>query len=504
MEEKKHLESAKETVALEKKSAFDTKEELLQTEIEKYKANIEHLKKLIDVHKQLIKDDKEIQADLGADVLNDLVDKIKKLERELLTKKLELKLHKDKKIHDYNVEQDKVDYEYYYPGKSKGWIKKRLINWQKNIAKEKTEKEDTFEKKVQFKPYKRDIFLRFTYDIAGKIIPYPLNCFILSLILLPIIILPFYFVLGPESFYVPDSTIGVLESSTFMMVVIFIPIILIVLKEIFKKYEQTFQTLRDVAKVSDEDYQEFVSISNWTIQSPSVIYFWIGTWIVMIILGINFYNNPKPIDLIDDVGISGLIAMIIVYIVTSTIVISLSWYLIAIVRSIRRFTTMPLDIRPLDPDNAAGLKPLSQLSFNLSLVSLLGVAGIMYAIFLGGRNIYEPTTILFLACLVLLMFVLFLLPLTNAHNVMEDQKSKILKILSAEHALAYKKIKEEIPKAGPSINADSLTELQGIAELYDRANSMPVWPFDFRTITNLIAAIGLPLFLIFLESIIFG
>ena len=102
------------------------------------------------------------------------------------------------------------------------------------------------------------------------------------------------------------------------------------------------------------------------------------------------------------------------------------------------------------------------------------------------------------------MVILFLLPLSNAHNVMGEQKSKILKILSAEHALTYKKIQEEIPKAGPSINEDSLTELQGIAELYDRANSMPVWPFDFKTLTNLIAAIGLPLFLIFLDSLIFG
>jgi len=500
---KSHEKSFKETLPKRKKIAFDAKEELLHTEIEKYEKNIEHLKKLIAVHKQMVKEDTEIQADLGSGVLTDLVEKIKTLEKELLTKKLELTLHKNNIIQENIVEQKEINFDHYYSEKLKE-CKKRFSTWQNNVTPNEIEKINKKGTKEQFKPYKRDIFLRFTYDIVGRIIPYPLNCFVLSLLLLPIILLPFYIVLGPGSLYTADSTIGVLESTTFMIVAVLIPISLIVLKEIFKKYNQTFQYLRDVAKVSDDDYQEFISLSNWSLQSPSVTYFWIGTWIFVIIFSINFYNNPKPTDLIDDVGIFGLISMIVVYIVTSTIVISLSWYLLSIVRTIRRFTSMPLDIRPLDPDNAAGLKPLSQLSFNLSLVSLLGVAGIMFGLFIGGRNIYEPTTILVLAGLVLMMIVLFLLPLSNAHNVMGEQKSKILKVLSAEHALAYKKIQEEIPKAGPSINEDSLTELQGIAELYDRANSMPVWPFDFKTLTNLIIAIGLPLFLIILESLIFG
>ncbi len=85
--------------------------------------------------------------------------------------------------------------------------------------------------------------------------------------------------LGPGSLYTADSTVGILESTTFMMVTVLIPTSLIVLKEILKKYKQTFQNLRDVAKVSDEDYQEFISLSNWTLQSPTVTYFWIGAWI---------------------------------------------------------------------------------------------------------------------------------------------------------------------------------------------------------------------------------
>lgn len=503
LDNKRNERSIEDVLSKEEKESFDTSAELLITEIEKYKKNIKNIKELIKLQNELKKSDESLKDDISNEILKELNERIKILEKELATKKLELKLFYNSMKKDKKIKDDKINYEHFYNEKPKE-TKNRLINWQNKISKKKEKTEDKKRKKEPFKPYKRDFFLRFTYDIVGKYIPYPINCFIISLLLLPIIILPFYFILGPGSLYTTDSTIGILESTTFMMVIVLIPITLIVLKEIFKKYEQTFHNLRDVAKVSDEDYQEFISLSNWTLQSPSVIYFWVGTWIIIFIFSINFYNNPKPTDLIDDVGITGLIAMIVVYIITSTIVISLSWYLFSIVRAIRRFTFMPLDIRPLDPDNAAGLKPLSQLSFNLSLVSLLGVAGIMFALFVGGRSIYEPSTILFLSALVLCMFVLFLLPLSNAHNVMDEQKSKILKILSFEHALAYKRIRDQIPKAGPSITEDTLTELQGIAELYDRANSMPVWPFDFKTISNLIAAIGLPLFLILLESVIFG
>lgn len=497
--------SVKDTISRENKNAFDPKEELLITEIEKYKTNIDHLKKLQSLHKKSVKDDVELKADLGGELLTNIVEKIKILEKELLIKKLELRLHQSKINKDEIVEQEEIIYSQYYPKKPKGFIKERLTDWQDKLISANNEEKDSIDKKEQFRPYKKDIFLRFTYDIVGKVIPYPFNCFILSLILIPFIIAPYYFVLGPESLYTSDSTVGALETTSFMVAILLIPLALIILHEIFKKYRQTFQNLRDVAKVSDEDYQEFISLTNWTLQSPSIYYLWIIAWSATIILVSYIYYNPLKTDILALTGsYFGLISLMINFLIIVTIVVSLTWYLLAIVRAIRRFTTMPLDIRPLDPDQAGGLKPLSQLSFNISLVSLLGVAGMLYALFFAGRSIYELTTALALGGLVAIMIILFLFPLSNAHNVMDKQKSEILKILSTEHALAYKRIKEEIPKAGPCINTDTLTELQGIAELYDRANSMPVWPFDFRTITNLVAVIGIPLVLIFLESLLFG
>lgn len=478
----------------------DMKEELLLIEIKKFEKNIEYIKDLIAAHQEYETEDKKDAVHDG--VLDELKEDLGKLQKELYTKRLELISYRDKKV--LNKERkDKIQYDDLPNISAKNWLK-RFKRWKREIAPSEKSEEKSKNANKKFKPYKHDIFLRFTYDIVGKKIMYPFNCFFISFILLPFLVLPFYFILGPESFYIEGETIGVFESTTFMMVIILIPAVLIVLRQIFKQYEQTFKDLRNVAKVSNDEYQEFISLSNWTLQSPTVKYFWIGAWIFVVIFGVIFFNNPKPTDLIDDVGLIGLISMIVIYSITATIAISLSWYLLSLVRIIRRFTMMPLDIRPLDPDGAAGLKPLSALSFNLSMVSLLGVAGLIFGLFLGGRGLFEPQTILFLASLIFFMVILFLLPLSNAHNVMDEKKSEILRILSSEHALAYRRIREEIPKAGPSIKVDTLTELQGIAELYDRANDMPVWPFDFKTVSNLIAAIGLPLLLIFLEELLLG
>jgi hypothetical protein len=497
------INASKDKTRKDKEIIFDSKEEFLNKEIAKYERNIDHIDELISMHKQMMEEKKTNKSEKSDSVLNRLLEKKEILENEVLTKKLELELHKDKIHKEEEFEEDKIDYEDYFQSSRKDW-KDRFHRWKENIKPEiKNEKDNKTKKKV-FKPYRRDFFLRFTYDIVGSKISYPFNCFILSLILLLIYILPTYLKLGLESFYYPDVRIGILESSTFMMVVVLIPIALIVLKYIFKKYGQTFMDLRDVAKVTDKDYQEFITLSNSTLQSRYLYFFWIGAWIGIVILMIYIFNNPTAGDIADEVGISAYIGILLIYIITSTIVISLAWFLISMVRTIRRFTEMPLDIRPLDPDNAAGLKPLANLSFGLSMVSLLGVAGIMFSLFIGGRNISEPQVIIFLVFLISFMIVLFVLPLSKAHSVMDENKSEILKILSTEHAFAYKRIKEEIPKAGPCITEDSLTELQGIAELYDRANSMPVWPFDFKTISNLMVAIGLPLFLIFLQQFIFG
>jgi len=298
----------------EKRIEIDAKAEFLSKEIKKYKQNIRHLKNLISEEEQFKKEQNIINNNVPADqnLLLDLQTKVRELEKELLLKELELRLHKNRNKPD-EKDADEINFDHYYKETPLEW-KQRFTCWKNNIEQDISFKKDKKDTKT-FIPYKRDVLLWFIYDVIGKKIVYPFNCFFISILLIPFVILPFYFILGPESFYIADETIGVLESTTFMMTIVLIPSALIILKKIFDKYEQTFKDLRNVAKVSNKEYQEFISLSNWTLQSPSVKYFWIGSWIFIIIFGIYFYNNPKPTDLIDDVGIFGLFSMIVVYMV---------------------------------------------------------------------------------------------------------------------------------------------------------------------------------------------
>lgn len=397
--------------------------------------------------------------------------------------------------------EDKIDYNQFYDVNYKE-LKSINSKWIEKIKpKEKCEKKKG--KIKSYKPYKRSIFIKFTYDYVERIFPYPLNCIILSLILIPIFLLPYYFSLGSDIFLGTDTIPGLITGTTFMMILVLLPISLIVMKQIFNKYEQTFKDLRSIAMVDNADYQTFISVTNSSLQSKRVYIFWIITWILVIALGIYQYINPTALDLIDDAGIFALVGGIIVYIITFTVTINISWYLIIIVFAIRRFCKMPLDIKPLDPDKAAGLKPLSTLSFNMAMISLLGIAGLIYGIVFGIRSITEPSSFLFLIGLIIMMIILFILPLANAHKIMSEKKTEVLTLLSSQHGQVFNRIKEKIPKDDYSITSDSLTELQGISELYERANNMPVWPFDLKTISNFIVAIALPIVIIYAEELLF-
>ena len=133
--------------------------------------------------------------------------------------------------------------------------------------------------------------------------------------------------------------------------------------------------------------------------------------------------------------------------------------------------------------------------------SLLGMVTILYGLFIGGRSIFEPFVFIPLVLLIILMVALFMLPLSNAHDIMAKKKAEILGILSDRHYRAYKRFKEKA-KEGDSMSEDALTELEGIDLLYNKANEMPVWPFDMGLLSKFLLFLGIPLLLIIIQTIL--
>lgn len=379
---------------------------------------------------------------------------------------------------------------------SKDRIKKWSIH-QSNYVKKSTQKNEK-----SFSPYKKNIFMRFTYDNVGKILPYPFNCFIISIILLLIYILPFYFILGPDSFITSDDTIGAFESTTFFIIIILLPSVLIIMRWIYNNYSKTFKEIRKISTVDDDTYQEFISLGNWTLQSPSVRLYEIGALIVTIFLISIMFIFPSDNDLIDNIGLLGLISMFLVYGIAFNIAMSIAWHLFSMVRIMRRFSLMDLKIQPLHPDNAAGLKPLALLSLSFSSLPLIGSFGIIFALTISKRELYHTNIITAIILLIIGMIFLFIYPIYNAHLLMENEKSERMKIISMEHEITFEMIRSKSDFKNQNIDSDSLTELQGITELYNQANNMPVWPFDIQIISSFVGLIVFPIIGMILQDFI--
>jgi hypothetical protein len=251
--------------------------------------------------------------------------------------------------------------------------------------------------------------------------------------------------------------------------------------------------------VKKKDYQWFISISNWSFQSSFVKYNWAAGTIIVIILSLKTYFYPSPYDTLDDVGILGLMSFTAIWIVMFFVIVSIGWHLVCMIRAIRRFYMMPLEIRPLDPDKAGGLKPLANLTFQIAMFPLIGIVGLMYSIFIVGHSIFKPSQYLMLITLITAMFGLFLYPLAQAHSKMDEKKREILRELADEHDRVFNLIKEELPKEKPVITEKWFAELDGLAKLYDRADRMPVWPFDIKIIGQFGISVLVPVILVLIQ-----
>ena len=87
------------------------------------------------------------------------------------------------------------------------------------------------------------------------------------------------------------------------------------MKIIFDQYIVTFTEMRTKAKVTDKEYQEFIEIANWSLQIPNLYPYWIGFSCGVVFFAWWLWTNPKPVDLIDDLGVLGLISFIVIYII---------------------------------------------------------------------------------------------------------------------------------------------------------------------------------------------
>ena len=163
-----------------------------------------------------------------------------------------------------------------------------------------------------------------------------------------------------------------------------------------------------------------------------------------------------------------------------------------------------VEVAPLHPDRAGGLKVLGR--YVLSVGFIIGVVGLLFGMtLLRIRLGLEPLTTEFIIDLVVYALAaptLFVLPLWQAHRLMIGAREKIIldisKELEEQFFMSMKNLREA------RLTSEDADGLKALEELYDLAEKIPTWPLDFRILSQFGAVVLLPVILPVLLEVIAG
>ncbi len=168
---------------------------------------------------------------------------------------------------------------------------------------------------------------------------------------------------------------------------------------------------------------------------------------------------------------------------------------IAMVGINKFFRLIRLEISPLHPDRAGGLKPLGQYAVTIGLG--LGVIGLALGISIlrSHMGIEQLGSAFYLNLGLYLVSApfFFFIPLMEAHNLMQKAKRDILLSVAEQYESIFQ-ISLDKMKAGKPVDKE-LAQLDSIRKMYTIADASPEWPFNINMFSKFSAAVVLPVIL---------
>ena len=159
----------------------------------------------------------------------------------------------------------------------------------------------------------------------------------------------------------------------------------------------------------------------------------------------------------------------------------------------RFFLEFSVEIQPLHPDRAGGLRMLGDYVLTNGL--LIGVVGLILGLDLlrARANVavltpefYGELIVYFLAA----PTVFFLLPLYSAHKRMVEAKHKLLAEIAEQFDLEYRVLLDGLRQN--VLHLDEVERLEAIQKIYAITQSSPDWPFNLGLMSKFGAAVLLP------------
>jgi len=286
---------------------------------------------------------------------------------------------------------------------------------------------------------------------------------------------------------------------------IVIPAILILMKLIYTQLDSSMKKLRDI--ITKEDLENF---DNKTTEWENMFHSKYRNVFIIIFLTLTIANiiyktilEWGNVDYPNSFEYYPLIAIIssLFFIVSSFICGAFIWHLITIVRIIRQFCQLDIELIPLHPDKAAGLKPLTKVTSRMNYLILISMIVPLWWVFVMSVDPYDPSILSMAVPVTILSFIVFLLPLTKAHGIMSKKKKEHLELLSKEYHQLNKKL-IDVKNKKLNIKKKYIEKLNQIQDLYQKTDRMPVWPFNLNYLIKIIVTIGLPLVILFSEVIV--
>lgn len=159
----------------------------------------------------------------------------------------------------------------------------------------------------------------------------------------------------------------------------------------------------------------------------------------------------------------------------------------------RFFREFSVEIQPLHPDRAGGLRMLGDYVFTNGLV--VGIVGLILGmdvlrvradVAVITPELYAEFVAYFLAA----PTVFFILPLFSAHTRMVEAKQKLLAEIAEQFDLEYRVLLDGLRQ--DVLKLEHVDRLEAIQKIYAIAQSSPDWPFNLALISKFSAAVLLP------------
>ena len=168
---------------------------------------------------------------------------------------------------------------------------------------------------------------------------------------------------------------------------------------------------------------------------------------------------------------------------------------IAIVGVNRFMTIFPVEVAPLHPDKAGGLRILGY--YVLARGIILGLVGLLFGMNLLrvrlGLGTLSDEFSFEMAIYAIAAPSLFLLPLWGAHRLMIAARDKIMLEVAQKFEQQYYSSLEHI-QAG-TLTGEHVGEIESLQKLYEIAEKAPTWPLNMQIVSQFSAAVLLPVFL---------